>query len=98
MRKQVVPTLFLVFSTSLDAAPGEPGGAYGGDTRGGNLPLRFEAVDRNRDGIVDKVEARDVGIERFWRADRDHSGSLDKSEFGRLMKASGFMKPRSESR
>ncbi len=45
----------------------------------------FEEADGNKDGVVDKSEARVVpGLSaNFERADRDKDGKLDKAEFAR---------------
>ncbi len=54
---------------------------------GASAPERpsFEAVDRNKDGFIDKSEAGVVpGLSaNFERADRNQDGKLDRAEFAK---------------
>ncbi len=77
-----------IFSAaSAFAAPGERGGAYGGDTTGKAGDVRFKNADGNGDGVVSEQEARLVGIEKFKAVDRNHDGVLDRAEFAAMESA-----------
>ncbi len=77
-----------VFSAaSAFAAPGERGGAYGGDTTGNAGDVTFKKADGNGDGVVSEQEARLVGIEKFKTADRNHDGVLDRAEIAAMESA-----------
>lgn len=70
--------------TSLAAAVGEPGGAYGGGTLPETGEVRFQEADQDGDGLLSREEARRAGIERFEEGDRDGDGALDRAEFSAL--------------
>lgn len=83
-----------VVCTSAWAAPGEPAGAYGGGTSGDAIELTMEHADQNGDGVVNRTEARRVGIEQFDAADQDNDGVLDPQELS-LVERSGNADPAS---
>lgn len=72
------------FAAAALAAPGEQGGAYGGDTTGKAGDITFQKADGNGDGVVSEQEARLVGIEEFKLVDRNHDGVLDEAEIAAL--------------
>lgn len=63
---------------------GEQAGAYGGGTPTGAYPVNLEAADDNGDGVVNRQEARRVGIEQFDEADKNQDGVLDEAELAAL--------------
>lgn len=67
-----------------DAAVGEEGGAYGGDTTGNTGIMTFSTADKDGNGAISPAEARAAGIERFDQADVNGDGTLERSEFARL--------------
>ena len=73
-----------LFATATIAAPGEKGGAYGGDTTGEASTFSIQEADNNGDGVVSEQEARLVGIERFDAVDKNQDGVLDEAEIAAL--------------
>jgi len=69
----------------VTASPGMKVSASSGASAGSSVVPVFELVDRNRDGYVDRKEARAVpGLaESFDSVDSNHDGRLDRVEFAR---------------
>jgi Ca2+-binding EF-hand superfamily protein len=54
-----------------------------------NLPAfargaSFQAIDSNRDGMLDLDEAKKAASNKFDALDRNHTGTLSRRELGRL--------------
>ncbi len=88
MARRVMVVFAILFSAATaSAAPGERGGAYGGDTTGNAGDVTFKNADGNGDGVVSEQEARLVGIEKFKTVDRNHDGVLDRAEIAAIESA-----------
>jgi hypothetical protein len=60
-------------------------GVYGRDRTG---PVTFEEADKNKDGTVDREEAKSIPGFKFSRADKDKSESVSRQEFQTAMAGS----------
>ncbi|MFO0143926.1 MAG: hypothetical protein ACK54C_01060, partial [Betaproteobacteria bacterium] len=58
-----------------------PNGARTGAGTGGSDVRQFGQADRNRDGSIDKEEARQVRNMKFEEVDKDSNGKIDQTEF-----------------
>lgn len=80
----IARTLALVvaglLSAPAGAIPGEKGGAYGGGTRGDAIEVTMKNGDTDGDGVLNREEARRLGIEEFEAVDRNGDGVLDAQE------------------
>jgi Ca2+-binding EF-hand superfamily protein len=55
-------------------------GASGAATSGADV-RQFGQADRNRDGAIDKTEARQVRNMKFEEVDKDGDGKINQTEF-----------------
>ena len=68
----------------------------GGGSRGGGgtaLSSRAKAADKNRDGFLDKSEARGPLQDNFAKADKNKDGKLDGAEIGAFFRGGGGRPP-----
>jgi hypothetical protein len=85
-----VRTSIVVFAASAAFAAVATAQSTGGTTRGSNggatgpsgPSLTFDALDKNHDGYISRLEAADGGLTRSFTAlDKNNDGRLDKAEF-----------------
>jgi hypothetical protein len=72
---------FAAVATAQSTSGKAPGSSPGGTSPSG-ASLSFEALDKNHDGYISRMEATDGGLTRSFTAlDRNNDGRLDAAEF-----------------